>query len=89
MSEKTWKKFEAALFVEELKRQGIITPAQEKIGMGMTAFLEFLAQCGDQAPFEYMKEFLELLPQTVYFEETPELENDGIKLPEDWRTKGL
>ncbi len=71
-------------FCETLKRKGILTPAMERRGMGITNFLQALAaietiyefvEWGDenrrekQTLFEYMREFLAGLPASIIMQE--------------------
>ncbi len=73
----------AASFVEALKDEGIVLPADEEYGMGMTPFLEALEAQEDQRPFDYIRAFLiGLQPQVILGEAFPGVvENDNKPLP--------
>ena len=70
-----------ASFLEALQREGKVTPAMMKTGMGMTSFLEAIGGMetaiefgeGDgkakQTPLEFMEALLKGLPKTVEFNE--------------------
>ncbi len=73
-----------ASFTEDLKKKGILTPAMEKLGMGITSFLDAIAsiettfdfaEAGDkghkdkQTPLEFMQAFLSGLPKAIEFGE--------------------
>lgn len=68
-------------FCEDLKKKGILTPAMEKLGMGITAFMEQIASIetpiefgegdgkGKQTPLEFMQMLLPKLPPQIDFKE--------------------
>lgn len=70
-----------AAFCEDLKKKGILTPAMERLGMGVTAFMQSVASIeqtvefgegdgkGRQTPLEFMQAFLGALPKSVEFGE--------------------
>ncbi len=89
--EKGRKKAEAREYVESLKKKGILTPAMEKAGMGITAFMEALSEApgsydfaeadehgkkAKQTPYEFMADFLSRLPKQVEFAEKARREDD-------------
>jgi hypothetical protein len=75
------RKAAIASFCEGLEKEGRLTPAMMKAGMGMTAFLESVAAMetpidygeGDgkarQTPLEFMEDFLKGLPRAIEFRE--------------------
>lgn len=71
-------------FIEGLKKKGIILPAMEKLGMGITSFLEAVAGIetsfdfaepddkgirAKQTPLEFVQQFLTHLPKAIEFKE--------------------
>ncbi|MDA8082291.1 MAG: hypothetical protein M0024_01370 [Nitrospiraceae bacterium] len=68
-------------FCEDLKKKGILTPAMDKLGMGVTSFMEQIASIetpiefgegdgkGKQTPLEFMQAFLGGLPKAIEFGE--------------------
>ncbi len=81
-----------ASFSETLEREGVLTPAMMKEGMGMTRFLESIASLtepvefaeGDgssaQTPLEFMQSFLRRLPPAIEFREIATAANDpGVR----------
>jgi hypothetical protein len=77
-----------ASFCEGLLREGRLTPAMMKAGMGMTSFLESVAsvdtaiEFGEgedktrQTPLEFMESFLRGLPKTIEFREAATADKD-------------
>lgn len=75
------KKAAVASFCEDLKKKGILIPAMEKLGMGITEFmsqidsLETTIEFGEegkkekQTPLEFMQAFLFSLPKAIEFGE--------------------
>ncbi len=75
------RKQSVAAFCEGLKKQGKLTPAMEKLGMGITNFLqeigrtETVIEFGEegkkqkQTPLEFMRAFLAALPARIEFKE--------------------
>ena len=71
------KKKGVAEFCEGLKTKGILTPAMEKLGMGVTAFMQAVAEVGttiefgegdgkgSQTPLEFAQAFLAALPPSI------------------------
>ena len=87
------RKIEVAEFCEALKKDGILTPAMEKLGMGITGFMQAIsgiettfefaekpdAGPSSQRPFEFMRAFLLKLPKAIEFREVARAGDD----PED------
>jgi phage virion morphogenesis protein len=83
------KKDDIAAFCEALQKEGTLTPAMMKVGMGMTNFLESIAAIettiefgeGDekkkQAPIEFMQAFLRGLPKAIEFKEVATGDKDA------------
>ena len=80
LKEAEFQKMEIEQFMEGLRKKGIITPAMEKLGMGITQFMQAIAPIstvefseGDakknQTPLEFMKAFLSSLPSQIEFRE--------------------
>jgi hypothetical protein len=77
-----------ALFCEALQKEGKLTPAMMTVGMGMTNFLESVAEIETpiefaegnrkvkQTPFEFMHAFLRELPKSIEFGEVATSEKD-------------
>ena len=77
-----------ASFCEGLAKEGKLTPAMMKVGMGMTNFLEKIGSIettvefgeGDesrtQTPLEFMQTFLKGLPKAIEFKEVAFTEKD-------------
>ncbi|MBI5634866.1 MAG: hypothetical protein HZA15_15470 [Nitrospirae bacterium] len=78
------KKAGVASFTEGLQTKGILTPAMEKLGMGVTAFMQAIAESGttvefgeaddkgakpSQTPLEFAQAFLAALPPSITFGE--------------------
>ncbi len=75
------RKASITAFCEDLKKKGIITPAMDKLGMGVTSFMEQIASIetpiefgegdgkGKQTPLEFMQAFLGGLPKAIEFGE--------------------
>ncbi len=74
-------------FMEGLKKKGILVPAMEKMGMGITCFMQALAGIetmyefsGDktkkETPLEFMEVFLASLPPSVNFTEVAQGKDD-------------
>lgn len=78
------RKKSIAEFSEGLKKRGILTPAMEKLGMGVTAFMQAIAESGttvefgeaddkgakpNQTPLEFAQAFLSQLPPAIEFKE--------------------
>ncbi len=85
------RKKEVADFCESLKRQGKLVPAMEKLGMGITGFMQAIAgietayefaeasEDGKKAterPLEFMQAFLARLPRAIEFAEVATDEED-------------
>ncbi len=85
------RKREVAEFCEGLKKKGILTPAMEKAGMGITAFMQAISGIeatyefaeadehggrGKQRPYEFMRDFLSRLPAQINFAEVANKEDD-------------
>ncbi len=85
------RKKEIADFCEVLKTKGILTPAMEKLGMGVTNFMQAIAgietsyefaEADDkgvkvkQTPLEFMQAFLGNLPKAIEFKEVAKDEDD-------------
>ncbi len=85
------RKKEVAEFCEALKKQGRLVPAMEKLGMGITAFMQALAgietvyefaEAGEdgkkatERPLEFMQAFLARLPRAIEFKEVARDEED-------------
>ncbi len=85
------RKREIAEFCESLKQKGILTPAMEKLGMGITSFMQAVAGIGEtyefaeaaedgkkakQSPLEFMQAFLSGLPRAIEFKEVAKDEDD-------------
>ena len=85
------RKREVAEFCEGLKKKGILTPAMEKAGMGITSFMQSIsgmetayefAEAGEdgrkqkQTPFEFMRDFLSRLPAQINFAQVAKREDD-------------
>jgi len=83
------KKAAIASFAEDLKKKGILTPAMEKLGMGVTAFMQTIAEVGttvefgegdskgSQSPLEFMQAFLSALPPQITFREVAGRQTDA------------
>lgn len=75
------RKTEIASFCETIQKQGKVTPAQAKVGMGLSAFCEQLARYdmpvefgegdgkGTQTLFEFFSGFCKTLPNQITFRE--------------------
>lgn len=74
-------------FAERLKKEGILTPAMEKLGMGITAFLEAISPIETayefsedkkkkETPLEFMQAFLSALPKSIEFGEVAKRDKD-------------
>ncbi len=70
-------------FVEGLKKKGIVIPAMEKLGMGITSFMQAVSEIGTtyefsedkakkETPLEFMQAFLAGLPAQIEFKEVAE-----------------
>ncbi len=85
------RKQEVREFCEGLKKKGILTPAMEKAGMGITSFMQAISgieatyefseagedgKKGKQAPYEFMADFLSRLPVQIRFAEVAKREDD-------------
>ncbi len=78
------RKKEVSEFCEGLKKKGVLTPAMEKMGMGVTSFMQAIAGIGEtyefaeagedgkkaaQTPLDFMRSFLSALPRAIEFRE--------------------
>ncbi len=77
------RKREIADFCEALKKRGVLTPAMEKVGMGITSFMQAIAAIettyefaekpeaglSRQTPLEFMRAFLGALPPSIVMRE--------------------
>ena len=85
------KKAAVASFCEDLKKKGILIPAMEKMGMGITEFMSQVAsiettiEFGEagkkekQTPIEFMQAFLAALPKAIEFGEVAGRDKDTGK----------
>ncbi len=95
---------EIADFCEPLKKQGVITPAMEKMGMGITCFIQAIAALeqtyefaeaddkgikGRQTPLEFMRAFLSHLPRSIVFREIAQDKDDPGGGPEEQKRERL
>ena len=83
------RKKQIASFTEGLKKKGVLVPAMEKMGMGITNFMQAVAgmetmyefaedSSKKQTPLEFMQEFLSKLPPAISFApESKDEEDDG------------
>ncbi len=82
---------EVSEFCESLKKQGRLVPAMEKLGMGITGFMQAIAgietayefaEAGEdgkkatERPLEFMQAFLARLPRAIEFAEVAKDEED-------------
>ena len=100
MQEGHVKKKAVASFCEDLKKKGILIPAMEKLGMGVTEFMQQIAsietpiEFGEegkkekQTPLEFMQAFLGSLPKAIEFGEVATKDSTGIKI-EDSVVSGI
>ncbi|MDA8086542.1 MAG: 4Fe-4S binding protein [Nitrospiraceae bacterium] len=81
------RKKEIADFCESLKKKGILVPAMEKAGMGITSFMQAIAgiettyefaedKGKKETPFEFMRSFLAGLPKAIQFREVATSQDD-------------
>lgn len=82
------KKREISSFCEQLQKEGKLTPAQMKYGMGMQTFMEKISEVQEtiefsegnekkkQTPFEYFKSFLSSFKKQIEFGEFAGNEKD-------------
>lgn len=85
------KKQAIASFCEDLRKKGILTSAMDKLGMGITEFMQQIASIetivefseGDakknQTPLEFMQSFLGSLPKSIEFGEVAGNDKDAGK----------
>ncbi|MFZ5998059.1 MAG: hypothetical protein ACOYW7_11325, partial [Nitrospirota bacterium] len=83
------KKAAILSFCEDLKKKGVLTPAMEKLGMGISEFMQQIAsietpiEFGEegkkekQTPLEFMQAFLSRLPKAVEFGEVAAGDKDA------------
>lgn len=83
------KKAAVASFCEDLKKKGILIPAMEKLGMGITEFMTQISSIettiefgeegkkGKQTPLGFMQEFLSHLPKAIEFGEVAGRDKDA------------
>jgi hypothetical protein len=84
------RKGKISAFCEQLKQKGVLTPAMEKLGMGLQSFLEKISsietavefgegeQKKKQTPLEFMQEFLSGLPKSIEFKEVSGGDNGAV-----------
>jgi hypothetical protein len=89
--EASYAKKAVSEFCEGLKKQGVLTPAMDKIGMGITEFMHQISAIGTtvefgegdakgkQTPLEFMQGFLAKLPKAIEFREVAGNEKDTGK----------
>ncbi|MDA8170310.1 MAG: hypothetical protein M0Z48_00575 [Nitrospiraceae bacterium] len=85
------RKKEVEDFCESLKKRGVLTPAMEKMGMGITCFLQAVAgldttyefaepggdgKKGKETPLEFAQAFLAHLPKAIEFRELAQDKDD-------------
>ncbi len=83
------KKAAIASFCEDMKKKGILIPAMDKLGMGITEFMSQIAsietpiEFGEegkkekQTPLEFMQSFLSKLPKAIEFREVAGNDKDA------------
>jgi len=83
------KKAAVASFCEDLKKKGVLIPAMEKLGMGVTEFMSQIAsiettiEFGEegkkekQTPLEFMQAFLSAMPKAIEFGEVAGRDKDA------------